>query len=74
MPNVVVKFGVYENVDRNVAVAHMCARALLVLNSIKRDFRRTFAKYSGTISQNQLRAQTYEARFSEAIQKKEFVV
>lgn len=74
VPNVVVKFGVYENVDRNVAVAHMCARALLVLNSIKRDFRRTFAKYSGPISQNQLRAQTYEARFSEAIQKKEFVV
>ena len=74
VPNVVVKFGVYENVDRNVAVAHMCARALLALNSIKRDFRRTFAKYSGPISQNQLRAQTYEARFSEAIQKKEFVV
>lgn len=72
--NVVVKFGVYENVDRNVAVAHMCARALLALNSIKRDFRHTFAKYSGPISQNQLRAQTYEARFSEAIQKKEFVV
>ena len=74
MPNVVVKFGVYEDVDRNVAVAHMCARALLAVNSIKRDFRRTFAKYSGPISQNQLRAQTYEARFSEAIQKKEFVV
>lgn len=74
VPNVVVKFGVYENVDRSVAVGHMCARALLALNSIKRDFRRTFAKYSGPISQNQLRAQTYEARFSEALQKKEFVV
>ena len=74
VPNVVVKFGVYENVDRNVAVAHMCARALLAVNSIKRDFRHTFAKYSGPISQHQLRAQTYEARFSEAIQNKEFVV
>lgn len=74
IPNVVMKFGVYEHVDRSITVSHMCDRALLALKSIKHNYSRTIAKYNGPVSQHRLRAQTYEARFQSALQNKEFIV
>ena len=74
IPNVVIKFGSYENVDRSLSVSHMCDRALLALKSIKHNYNRTLARYDGPVSQHQLRAQIYETRFQEAIQNGEFTV
>lgn len=72
--DVVMKFGVYEHVDRSITVSHMCDRALLALKSIKHNYSRTIAKYNGPVSQHRLRAQTYEARFQAVLQNKKFVV
>ena len=74
VPNVVIKFGIYERVDRSLTVSQMCDRALLALSSIKHNYSRTVAKYDGPVSQRQVRAQTFETRFQEAIQNQEFVV
>ncbi|MGM9528474.1 MAG: EAL domain-containing protein [Phascolarctobacterium sp.] len=74
IPNVIIKFGIYEEVDRDISITHMCSKALLALNTIIHDFRRIFAKYDDNTSQNQLKAQNYESRFNDAIENEEFVV
>ena len=74
IPNVIIKFGIYEDVDRGVSVTHMCSKALLALNTIINDFRRIFAKYDDSTSQKQLKAQTYEAQFNDALANEEFVI
>ena len=74
IPNVIIKFGLYEDVDRGVSVTHMCSKALLALNTIINDFRRIFAKYDDSTSQKQLKAQTYEAQFNDALANEEFVI
>ena len=74
IPNVIIKFGIYEDVDRGISITHMCSKALLALNTIIHDFRRIFAKYDDNTSQNQLKAQNYEAKFNDALANEEFVV
>ena len=74
IPNVIIKFGIYEDVDRGISVTHMCSKALLALNTIINDFRRIFAKYDDSTSQKQLKAQTYEAQFNDALANEEFVI
>ena len=74
IPNVIIKFGIYEDVDRGISVTHMCSKALLALNTIINDFRRIFAKYDDSTSQKQLKAQTYEAQFNNALANEEFVI
>ena len=74
IPNVIIKFGIYEDVDKGISVTHMCSKALLALNTIIHDFRRVFAKYDDNTSQKQLQAQKYEARFNKAIENEEFVI
>ena len=70
----VIKFGVYEHVDRKIPIAQICDRALMALKSIKHNYSRMVAKYNGPVSQHQLMAQTFETKFSEAIRNNEFVV
>ena len=74
IPNVIIKFGIYADVDRGISVTHMCSKALLALNTIINDFRRIFAKYDDSTSQKQLKAQTYEAQFNDALANEEFVI
>lgn len=74
IPNVIIKFGIYEDVDKGISITHMCSKALLALNTIINDFRRVFAKYDDNTSQKRLQAQNYEARFNKAMQNEEFVV
>ena len=74
IPNVIIKFGIYEDVDKGISITHMCSKAVLALNTIINDFRRVFAKYDDNTSQKRLQAQNYEARFNKAMQNEEFVV
>lgn len=72
--NLSVKIGVYENVDRSLSISHMCDRASLAIKSIKSNYDRNLAFFDGPVSQQELKAARYEARFQKAIEKKEFVV
>ncbi|MGM9519367.1 MAG: EAL domain-containing protein, partial [Phascolarctobacterium sp.] len=73
IPNVIINFGIYRNVDRTTSINNMCSKALVALNSIK-DYRRTFAQYNDDITQNQMKAQSYESVFYDALKQREFQV
>lgn len=72
--NLVVKYGVYEDVDRSLSVAAMCDRALIAVKSIKHNYEKQYAKYDGPVSKKHLLAQTFETRFEQALDDREFVV
>lgn len=74
VPNVLIKYGIYRNVDRNLTIPAICDRALLALRSVKHNYNRTSAMYDGPLSQHQLKEHIYESRFQEAIQNREFTV
>ena len=72
--NIVIKYGIYQNVDRNLSISDMCDRAFLALKSIKHNHTRIYALYDGPLSQHQFKSRVYESRFQEAIENNEFVV
>lgn len=72
--NFVLKFGIYENLDRNLGIARACDRALIALKSIKHNYDIPYAFFDGPVSQQQYRAQIFEAQFRNAIEKEEFVI
>ncbi len=74
IPNLVVKCGIYQHVDRSLQVNQMCDRALLALMSIKHNHSRSVALFDGPVSQRLLKAQHYESEFQDALSRKEFVL
>lgn len=72
--HVVLKFGIYENVDKSLDIALMCDMAMLALKSIKHNYDHSYALFDGPVSQKQYRAQMFESRFKAAIEQHEFVV
>ena len=74
VPNLDLKCGIYQNVDRSLSVDKMYSRAFLALKSIKGNHDRMVALFDGPVSQQLLKAQNYELAFKNAIDQKEFVV
>ena len=74
VPNLDLKCGIYQNVDRSLSIDKMYSRALLALKSIKGNHDRMVALFDGPVSQQLLKAQNYEMAFQNAIDQKEFVV
>ncbi|MBQ0027698.1 MAG: EAL domain-containing protein [Lachnospiraceae bacterium] len=74
VPNIVLKCGVYRNVDRSLSISAMCDRALLAVKSVKHNYTMPYATYAGPVSQRHLLANTYESMFDSAILNEEFVV
>ena len=74
IPNLVIKSGIYQNVDKNLSVVQMCDRALLALKSIKHNHSQNIARFDGGMSQKLLRNQQYEEAFQQAIADKEFII
>lgn len=72
--NIVVKEGIYKDVDHTLSVRQMCDRALLALISIKNKFGIDRICYDGPVSQKHIRIQMYETRFNEALGNREFRV
>lgn len=72
--NIVVKCGVYTDVDRELSISNMCDRALLAVKSIKHNYTKPYAKYDGPVSMAHLKSQMYETQFTKALENKEFVV
>lgn len=74
IPNLTIKYGVYENVNRELTVARMCDRAILALNSVKNQYGTDIGNYEGPISKHQVKVQSFEANFDNAIANKEFKI
>lgn len=74
IPHVCIKFGIYNRVDHSLSIPMIFDRALFALKSIKNNFSVTSTRFDGEISRKLYQRQIFEARFSTALQNKEFAV
>ena len=69
-----VKFGIYDNVDKSLPVSIMCDRAMMALRTIKHQYGRTLAKYNAQMQQRFNREQQILDSMEEAIAREQFMV
>lgn len=72
--NVVVKWGVYEIIDRSVPVEQMCDRALLAADSIKGQYNQFYAVYDDNLRGKLLREKAIADVMETALAKEQFIV
>ena len=74
IPNIRIKVGIYENVDKNLQIPIICDRALMAVKSISKDFKTNVAFFTKEMNQKQLAQRQMENEFKSAILNKEFKV
>lgn len=72
--NVSIKFGVYQNVERDKPVSLMCDHALLALGKIKHLYGTDLALYDDSLRQAMLREQEVLNSMERALKEEQFVV
>ena len=72
--NVVLKFGIYEIIDRSVGVHQMCDRALLAADSIKGHYNSHLAIYDDALRGKLLREQAITDIMEDALAQGQFSV
>lgn len=71
IPNLMIKYGVYEDVDTSLPISVICDRGFMAIRSIRDNYEHSIAYYTEEMKQMQDRA--LENRFESAISNKEFV-
>lgn len=74
IPNLVIKYGVYEDADISQPLTIICDRAFTAMKSIQHSYERNVATYDGAMSQKHIREMMMENEFESAIEKEEFEV
>lgn len=74
IPNVMVKYGIYEDVDKTLPVSIICDRGFMALKSIRDNYDCSVAYFTKEMNQKQIRNRELENRFEEAVRDEEFVV
>ena len=74
IPNLVIKYGMYQNADISQPLTIICDRAFTAMKSIKYSYERTVATYDGSMSQKHIREMMMENEFESAIEREEFVI
>ena len=72
--NLVMRWGIYEVVDRSVPVEQMCDRAQLAADSIKGQYNRYFAVYDDALRGKLLREQAITDAMETALREGQFKV
>lgn len=72
--NIVIKYGVYENVDRSIPVSGMCDRAVLALRRIKHQYGRFISVYDDSLRLKLLREQQIVDNMEQALSESQFEV
>lgn len=72
--NLVVKFGIYEKVERELQVSAMCDRAVLALERIKRHYGQVISRYDDSLRVELLREKHLLDNMEAAIRERQFVV
>ena len=67
IPNLVVNYGVYENVDKTLPFTLICDRAFLAMKSIRDDYEHQIAFYDDEMRKRHIRNGQMENAFVEAI-------
>lgn len=73
VPNVRVKYGIYKDVDKSLAISVLCDRAFLALKSIRDNYECSVAYYTKEMNQKQIQNRMLENQFDDAIRNEEFV-
>ena len=74
MKNIVMRWGIYEIIDRSIPVEQMCDRALLAANSIKGQYNKFFAVYDDALRGKLLREKAITDAMGFALSDNQFVV
>lgn len=74
VPNLVINYGIYKEVDKTQSLTIICDRAFLALKSIKENYESRIAFYDDEMIQKHLRERMLENDFESAIKNNEFVV
>jgi diguanylate cyclase (GGDEF)-like protein len=74
VPNQVILYGVYANVDEKVSISTMCDRALLAMSRIKKQYGNVIGYYDDKLRCELLREQQILDSMEDAIKEKQFQV
>ena len=72
--NLVIKYGIYEHVDRRIVPSGMCDRAVLALNCIKKMYGKNVAMYDDSLRATLLREQQILDTMERALKERQFQV
>ncbi|MGN0400424.1 MAG: EAL domain-containing protein, partial [Blautia sp.] len=72
--NLVIKYGVYENVDNSIPVFLMCDRAIMAANQIKNKYGRDVSIYDEVLRENFLKKQQIQENMETALRERQFQV
>lgn len=72
--NLVIKYGVYENVDNSIPVFLMCDRAILAVSQIKNRYGMNVAVYDATLREDSMKKQQIQDNMENALTERQFQV
>ena len=73
IPNLMIKYGIYENIDKSLPVSVICDRGFMAIRSIRDNYECSIAYYTEKMKQKQMRDRELENRFESAMSNGEFV-
>ena len=74
VPNLVIKYGVYENADISQPLTIICDRAFTAMKSIQYSYDQNVATYDGEMSKKHMREMMMENEFESSLENEKFVV
>ena len=73
IPNLMIKYGIYEDIDKSLPVSVICDRGFMAIRSIRDNYECSVAYYTEKMKQKQMRDRELENRFESALRNGEFV-
>lgn len=74
LQNLVIKYGIYENVDRAISPSGMCDRAILALNRVKKLYGKNISIYDDSFRSSLLREQQILDSMEQALTDHQFQI
>ena len=72
--NLVIKYGIYENVNRNISPSGMCDRAMLAMNRVKKLYGKNISIYDDSFRSSLLREQQILDSMEQALTEHQFQI
>ncbi len=72
--NLLVKYGVYKDFDKNLPITDICDRAITAMKSIQLNYEKNIAYYNDKLGQQHIQEVMMENEFEDALRKEEFEV
>ncbi len=72
--NLLVKYGVYKEIDNSLSITDICDRAIMAMKSIQLNYEKNIAYYNDKLGQQHIQEVMMENQFDDALQREEFEV